>query len=232
MDVSWWSVAFGAFGIALIKLVWEAIKFFIKRRDKKDDDAKKFKKKQVRIEELYSDLMSGAVEIQELINAYAVGCNVARILILKMENGGGMPQLGTLQHITVLYESIHPYHITNDTTIKPVKQDFQNYTIDSEYQRMMLTAMSNDILITTTGDLDAGIVKTVYESSGILKSIILPVTHLPELGVDDFKGFLVYMSIQFTDDRDIDATIEMNYAILKEKISQIFQEFYTKHDNG
>lgn len=228
MEVSWMSVLFGAFGLGFIKLLWEAISYFITRHDNKKTAKQIFSEKQAEIENLFNDLIEGAVTIQEYIEEFIVEHGASRVLLFKLENGGGTPQLGTVQHISVLNEAIHPSIKHPDGEITSVKHDLQNYVIDSEYQRMLLKMMADKIFIANTGDLENGILKNIHESSHIRKAIITPVTKIPSLDIESSKGFMIYMSIEFMDERVIDSKLEYGYIILKDKIRQIFHEFYIK----
>ena len=225
MNFDWTIILFGASGIGILKLLWDIVQFFIKRKDNKHNIEKVFKKQQRIIEALFSDLIVGAVAIQEYLEEFVTDNNVASILLLKMQNGGGIPQLSTEQHISILNEAIGA---DVKDTVLPIKQDFQNYSIDANYQRMMIKVIDEKVLISDTVDLDDNIAKIIYEAHGITNCIILPITHVPELGTGITKGFLIYLSIQFVDNRKVDPKLEAEYIILAEKIRQIFHEFYIK----
>jgi len=230
IGLSWISILFGAFGLGVLQLTWESIKFFISRRDKKIEksDDVIFNERQREVELLFNDLISGAVKIQELIEEFTTENDASRVLLLKLENGGGVPQLGTVQHMSVLNEAINSKFKTPYGHIDPVKQDFQNYIIDSEYQRVMMKMITDKIFISVTSNLENGLLKKIYEINGTVKSIFFPVTQIPSLDAKSFKGFMIYMSIEFVDDRKIDSRIEANYIIMQGKIEQIFREFYVK----
>jgi hypothetical protein len=228
MEFNWMSLLFGAFGLGVLQILWEGIKFYINRRDKQKSVEQIFTEKQEVIENLFNDLISSAVRIQELGEEFVEDNDVGRLTILKMENGGGIPQLGTVQHISILSEAIHPNHKYPDGSVIPSKQDIQDHTVGQTYQRLMTDMISDKILIKDTIDLDDGLLKRLFESSKIHKFILLPIIHIPALGHEVSKGFLIYMSIQFMNDRVIDPKLESEYIILREKISQIFKEFYIK----
>lgn len=228
MEISWISILFGAFGLGVLQLTWETVKFFISRRDKDKNAQNVFDDRRREVEHLFNDLISGAVKIQELIEEFILENNASRVLLLKLENGGGIPQLGSIQHISVLNEAIHPNLKFPGGHIEPIKQDFQNYVIDADYQRVMMRMITDKIVITNTDDLESGLMKKIYEVNYIKKSVFFPVTQIPSLGDNSFKGFMIYMSIEFTDERMFDSKLESDYIILQTKIKQIFYEFYVK----
>lgn len=225
MEFSWLSVLFGAFGLGFIKLVWEVVAFLISRNDKKKTDEEIFAEKQQEIESLFNDLISSAVAIQEHIESFSNTHSAARVLIMKFENGGGLPQLGTVQHISVLNEAINP---SNKSYLTPIKQDFQNYTIDAEFQRMMLRVLSTEIYAIPVTELGDGFLKKTYHGTDISKIIITPITNIPAIGASTLKGFMIYMTVQFMDDREISPKMETDIMIMKNKIMNIFHEFYIK----
>lgn len=228
MEISWISILFGAFGLGVLQLTWETVKFFISRKDKVRDAQHIFDERQREVENLFNDLISGAVKIQELIEDFIVNNNAARILLLKLENGGGVPQLGTIQHISVLNEAIHPNLKYPPNNIVPIKQDFQDYVIDADYQRVLMHMLTDKLVVLNTREMEEGLLKKIYEVNKVEKSVFSPVTQIPSIGEKSFKGFMIYMSIEFIDERLFDAKIESDYIILQTKIKQIFYEFYVK----
>lgn len=219
----------GAVGLGFVKLIWEGIKFFIVRHDKQITDEQKFIDKQELIEILFNDLLHGAVSIQEYLEECILDNNIARITIIKLENGGGTPQLGTNQHISILNEAIHPDYKEPSGEIFPVKQDFQNFLINSDHQRILMNMLFKGSYTYSVGQSNpVKLLENYYKSNGISKSIFLPITHIPEIGHHKLRGFLLYMSIQFSDDRKIDEKLQYEYSMLKNKIEEIFIEFYVK----
>jgi hypothetical protein len=228
LELSWISVLTGAFGIGVIKVLWDAIAYFITRYDNQSKIEEKFYSKVNDIELLFSDLIRGAVQIQEALEVYVTDNDISRVLLIKMENGGGIPQLSTVQHISILNESIHPDLTLIDDRLKPIKQDIQNYTADGAYQKMLLLAMNNIPIIMSTDELEVGFLKTMYLGTGIQKFMIIPITHIPAGNHNELKGFMIYMSIEFLDSRDPSNKLDMDTIILKEKIRKIYHEFYIK----
>ena len=225
MDISWISILFGAFGLGVLQLLWEAYKFYVIRKDKKESAEDKFANKQVQIESLFNDLIESAVAIQDSIENFVAKHDVARVLVMRMENGGGIPQLGTVQHISVINEAINTKHKSPSSKIKPIKHNFQSYVVGAEYQRLLLNVIQNDVIEIATSDLEEGILKNVYSSQDITNALIFQVTHVPTLG-NISKGFMIYVSVEFTDPRVLDDLMKADYIILREKIRKIFHEFY------
>jgi hypothetical protein len=230
-NTTWVEIIFGsAFGIGFLKLLWDAYIWIIGRKDKLKTDERTFKKNQLKIEELFNDLIASSVKIQELIEQFVINTRSLRVIILRMENGGGMPQLGTSQHMSILYEAIHPdYREITKLNPKPLKPEFQNFDINSDYQKMLLKMILDETgYITETKSHDVDIIKNVHESIGVKKNIILPIVHIPELCDKLCKGFLIYMGIHLTENIEIDSNFKVEYTVLKNKIREIYEEFYIK----
>jgi hypothetical protein len=219
MDFNW-DVVSGAAGAAAIKVVWDVVKFYLERR-KNDDDAK-FKTQQLQVENLFQELISAAVDIQNSLEQFAEAHRVARVLVVRLENGGGVPQLGTVQHISVINEVVLP------DGLRPMKQEFQNMVIDGSYQKVLVNMLAQSEVVVKTTDLDAGFMRAMYDSDGVKQTIKLLITHLPDIGKQKEKGFLIYMVIQLQDERVIDAKLRGDYLLLREKIKQRFNDFYKK----
>lgn len=220
MEFSWVSAVFGAFGISVLKLGWDIIKYFIDRIDLRNNAEKAYKSRQSQIESLFNDLLEGSVQIQEHIESFQTKFNADRVLILKMENGGGIPQLGAIQHTSVLYEAY------NRNTLSPVKADFQNYIIDSAYQKMLINTIGDKILSIHVDNMESGMLKTFYTSNAINSAIISSITHVPSIGEKVSKGFMIYMMVEFKRDIIFDSKLEIESKLICNKISQIFHKFY------
>jgi hypothetical protein len=227
MDIQWESTLFGAFGIAVIKLIWEAVKFYVSRRDANSVATKKFQLKQKELETLFHDLIAGAVEIQDLMEEFVEENGAARVLIFRLENGGGVPQLGTVQRISVINEAIRSTLRTNGT-VRPVKTDLQSFIIDGAYQRALMEMMSTGEYTSTTAAMEPGFLKTLYESENIHQTHKVIIAHIPEIENDKSKGFLLYMVIQLMELQPLTARVRSESHILREKIRNRFQDFYIK----
>lgn len=223
-----WSAIFGAFGLGVLKLLFDVYKYYRDRRDRKDKELKEFNEKSGVIEQLFYDLLSGAVKIQETIEALSLEINAARILIFKVENGGGIPQLGTVQHMTVLNEVINHRYAPPNGIVTPVKQDFQNYDVDMAYQKLLTNAMKERAYTYTLDAMDNSVFMSLYKAQGIQKGILVPVVHVPGLGAEPMKGFFIFMSIQFTENTPTTPKAEFEYTVAQEKIKGIYQTFYAK----
>ena len=101
-----------------------------------------------------SDIFEDKIEIQQIIDRVITNSTADRFLILKTENGGGKPRLGSHLYASVLYESIH-------TPLTSVKGDYQRLLVDDIYVKML-----SDIGPGTANKLDISKMK-----DGILKNI-------------------------------------------------------------
>tara|TARA_R110000822_G_scaffold25937_20_gene78542 strand:+ start:452 stop:1144 length:693 start_codon:yes stop_codon:yes gene_type:complete len=227
MELSWLSALLGAFGLGVLKLIWEIVQFYTNRMDKIETNQQIFDTHQAELEILFNDLIKGAVYIQDQLVQFAVDNDIAKILVIKMENGGGIPQIGTDRHISILNEYTHPTSIH----MLSMKHKFQHYKVDELYLKFIAGVLETGILDVLTIELDDGILKSVYESNGIVRSIILSISHIPELGKGQYNGFWIYMSIQLTTNQKLTPRVVSGYTILRDKIKQTFEEFYVDRMN-
>jgi len=223
IDFDWLSVLFGATGMGVLKFLFDIFKYYQNRKDLQNGTKKIFEDKQKDIELLFNDLISSAVKIQELIEEFVKEHdNIGKVLILKLENGGGVPQLGTVQHISILNEAIN----NNIDNIYPIKQDFQHYIIGAEYQKMLNNVLNTDLYITCIEKMDDGVLKKILSSNDMKQIVVTDITHIPSLGGDNTKGFLIYLSIHIKTDEKIDDKFQADIFIISDKIKKIFDDFY------
>lgn len=228
MEFDFKSAIFGAFGLGVLKLCFDVYKYRKERRDKKKKEAVELQNRQQVIEQLFYDLLSGAVRIQEIIEELMYEINAVRIWLLKVENGGGTPQLGSNQHISILNECIR-YKVQHPNgPIVPAKQDIQKYIIDTSIQRILMMSISETAYKRMVSDMEDSIFKKLFSGQEIVYMIMLPVTNMPTIGDDSIKGFSIFMSIQFNHEVEITERIESEYIIAQEKIRQIYHNFYVK----
>lgn len=222
-----WSALFGVFGLGVLKLLFEIYKYYKVRKDKETTRNEETSKRQIAIEELFYDLLSGAVRIQEIIEALMYEINAARIWIVKVEHSNPH-QFGEVQHISIVNECIQHPMLYPTGTVSPAKQDFQNYAIDVAFQKVLADMILNKTYNKLVRDMDDSLLKKLCESEGIRRVVLLPITNIPSNGVDATKGFLIFMCVQFLTDIDIDSHAESEYTIAQEKIRQIYHKFYNK----
>lgn len=220
---------FGAFGIALVTIGWEAIKFFIARYDeRKKSDPKKFKSRQDDLEILFNDLLHAGVDIQANLEMLCENTRASRATLYKLQNGGGVPQLGTIQTISILNESIREDLLG---TVHPLKQEIQNFIIDGSYQKTLSKILSGDIIPATVSGLEIGQIKTFHEGLGNKQICLFLVTHIPELTNDSNKGFMIFAVLEFHENSVIDSKVIMECQLMKEKVRNKFDEFYIKRSS-
>lgn len=228
MSFDIWSALFGAFGLGVLKLIFDVYKYRADRIDKEKLQLKEFQTKEETVQQLFYDLLTGAVRIQEIIEELADEIGAARIIIFKIENGGGVPQLGTIQHISIMNEYINHQFAPPSGNVHPIKHDFQHYVLEQSYQKNLVSMMSEKIHNYDVDHMGDSVFKKLYQSQDIKREVLLHITNLPMIGSDPNKGFLIFMSIQFCSNIKITSKIESEYTIAQEKIKSIYHSFYIK----
>jgi len=215
------NLLFGAFGIAAVKIIWEAVKYFVDRRDKKLTP-KKFTFQQADVEKLYHRILNGTIEIQQYLDKFVIETGAARWILFKLHNGGSIPQLGSDQKITILNES---YGIGQTS----IKNDIQGFNIDAPYQLLLLSAMQSDTVTRKTHEINDGVLKTLLLGESIKQITVCQVTQIPDV-VEPLKGFMVFLSIKFDHDFELSDQFKSKVVILCEKIKNSYEKFYTTED--
>lgn len=85
-----------------------------------------------------------------------LGC--VRILILKTENGGGIPKVNSPIYATVLHE-------VYDAKIEPIKESWQRRLVDSFYCKILCQLLNEEKVEIEEKNLE-GILKPIYSSYG------------------------------------------------------------------
>jgi len=225
MGLTWVNVLFGVGGVSMVKVLWDVIKYFITRRDSQVAKLDKFSVKQKNIERLLNSVINDSVQIQNLLSTFVDTTEIDRISVVKFENGGGVPQLGTKQHITILYEAIDK-KAEGLYNLKPLKPDFDRYEIDASHQQILLDVINKGSSIQITESMPEGEVKNLLMSYGITKNIVVPIIHIPQLE-GTTSGFFLYLSMNQFNRIDTDS-LDGKILILKNKISKIFKSFYVR----
>ena len=105
---------------------------------------------------LTSNNFEGVSDFQETIDRVINGTGAQRGLMMKTENGGGKPRLGTHLYASVLYEGYkHP--------LNSVKNDYQRILVDDIYVKMLSDigpSTSNKLIVSRMKD---GILKKIYQ---------------------------------------------------------------------
>jgi len=91
----------GGVAVALITLVGQLVMWWVQEGRKENDG-------EVPVGDTDSDQYEDKIEIQQIIDRVITNSGANRFLILKTENGGGKPRLGSHLYASVLYESNQP----------------------------------------------------------------------------------------------------------------------------
>lgn len=108
-----------------------------------------------------SSIFENKIEIQRIMDRVTTNTSVNRFLILKSENGGGKPRLGSHLYASVLYESIR-------APITSVKDDYQRLLVDDLYVKMLSDIGPGSPNKLNTSKMKGGILKNIYTVENIV----------------------------------------------------------------
>tara|TARA_R110000868_G_scaffold154724_5_gene380831 strand:- start:64 stop:705 length:642 start_codon:yes stop_codon:yes gene_type:complete len=151
------------------------------------------------------------IEVQQIIERVMSNSNVSRFLIMKTENSGGKPRLGTHLYASVLYESVKPPLVS-------VKDDYQRLMVDDIYVRMLSDIGPGTANKLQVGDMKAGILKNIYLVEGITYSEI---HYLWETNSAFFYATIATNDEGSTFDEPLDR-VEIEIAV--SKIREVFKQ--------
>lgn len=173
------------------------------------------------------DLFSGNItkaihatsEVYEIMNSLVNECGVSKVLILKSENGGGVPKLGSPIYGSVVAEVVRK-------PSKSILHTWQRQRVDESYNDVLNQIIKNEEGITLrTNELDDGYLKNIYLASNITESYVFLISKT--------KKSVVYGSIYFSsncssvtnkfEDLKPEQKDYLRYAI--NRIREIFNEY-------
>lgn len=136
-------------------------------------------------EESFTNTLPIIHEVYAILNKLKRGTKASRILILKTENGGGRPKIGSHLKSSVVYE-------TYDKPLKDVKKNWQDQPLDEDYITLLIDLIQSTdqhITIHTKSLKEDSILRVNYDASGIKKS------HIFEI-IEKEKQYL-YLSVNY-----------------------------------
>lgn len=140
----------GGVAVALITIAGQLLFWWLDNRAEAPDT-----EAEVPVEE-FEDL----IEVQQIMERALSKSGAQRFLILKTENGGGKPRLGTHLYASVLYEAVRE-------PIVSVKEDYQRLLVDDIYVRMLSDIGPNHPNKLKVSDMKDGILKRIYIKDNI-----------------------------------------------------------------
>jgi len=161
--------------------------------------------------ELTSNDFEDIPDFQETIDRVLTDTGVQRVLMMKTENGGGKPRLGTHLYASVLYEGYkHP--------LNSVKNDYQRILVDDIYVKMLSDigpSTSNKLIVSRMKD---GILKKIYQRETIIYS------EVHYIGETDDAFFYISFSTTNNDDKFDEPNNRVEIEIAVSKIRRVFEE--------
>lgn len=118
--------------------------------------------------------------MQEMLNY--VGGN--RLLLLRLENGGNVPEVTKPLYVTVIEE-------TYNNPVSAIKSRWQHRLVDIPYIKMLVKMGRGSITVDTENLEDECILKNAYKSAGIQRACICYVSTT--------KHYMYFVSIGFLD---------------------------------
>ena len=117
-----------------------------------------------------------------------LGC--ARAVVLKAENGGGIPKPGHQIYSSVLWES-------TDAKTPSIRKKWQKQPVDEEYTKILAQLYQNKSVQIYTKSMEESQLKNLYLATKIHQSQVFHIYH------DEAK--FIYLSLNYEEDVDINS---------------------------
>lgn len=139
----------------------------------------------------------------------------SRAIILKAENGGGIPKEGHQIYSSILWE-------TTDSETSPLRDSWQRQPVDKEYSDLLQKVYVEKYVLLETEKQKNSMQKNLYKSNRIEKSEVI------KLYIDNNK--LIYLSLNYLLEKDHDIKSHEhkdNLRILTSEFRKLFQEMHS-----
>lgn len=140
-----------------------------------------------------------AVEVVETLHRLQSKLGAQRVLILKTENGGGIPHPGKPLYTSVQYEFVKDGY-------ESIKEDFQRRLLDSNYVEMIGQLLNKQVLILDPVELpDNSMLWKVYKKFDIIRADVAKIAIT--------KHGLFYLSCTWGEDEIIPDEVDIAYEL-------------------
>lgn len=144
--------------------------------------------------------------LYETLNDVMAATHAVRAVIVKTENGGGIPHIGSRIYSTVLYE-------VHDKFVDAVKLNWQRRIVDEAMTKTLLKIVTADSTDIKLEELE-GTLQLVYKTQGIAFSKVF------QIYKDEVSFF--YMSVNFRTNKDL---TPFQMIALEDAVAKIRQKF-------
>lgn len=147
-------------------------------------------------------------KIYEVMNEIMVAADSSRVVLLRTTNGGGIPRPGCSLYSSIVYEVY-----SQDS--EPIKLLWQSQLLDESYLDIISKTISKKEIAVRTKDLKHGMLKSLYEKRGVVKSYVYSIAELP-------TEFL-YLSVNIKS--DLAVVNEMEVLMHVNQIRALFRDY-------
>lgn len=104
-------------------------------------------------------------DVYEALNTILQRTEFRRVLVLKTENGGGRPHIGSPIFASVIYEDF-------DEPFRSVKYDYQRLQVDGWYQAMLNDVAEKKEVGYIVDEMPKGLLREIYEAENVAVSYV------------------------------------------------------------
>jgi len=131
--------------------------------------------------------MAEVREVYEALNDVLMEVGGAgRAMLLRSENGGGIPSANRPVYSSVLHE-------VHGTSLEPIRERWQRMKVDEQYARLLHELATKGYVQLDTASMEPGSLRTSYEAAGVACAMVCAV-------VADDTGFN-YLSVVCTESK-------------------------------
>lgn len=131
-------------GTSTIVLLWVIFRYIIPKMER----------------DRYRMALFKMADVYESLNRVLDSTHANRFLIVKTENGGGIPHAGSIIYASVLYEAVRP-------PFKSHKDEYQRLRVDEEFLMTLKELLLKDFIYLEVASMPEGMLRRMYISEGV-----------------------------------------------------------------
>lgn len=155
----------GGFVLAVVGIIWRAVKYFVDRKDKRKD--REDTEHNLRI------LRNDRPLLKKTLEMFGSSMKASKILVMKIHNGGGRMTLDKNYLVSIKYEMTFPKEAPDPSKLELIEDDYKKFLFDDGYFDMAVEVEKNKIMLLQTDEAESPILKNAWTVQGTVSSVVV-----------------------------------------------------------
>lgn len=120
-----------------------------------------------------SEQLETSRQLTHELNAFLIQIDAARIVLLRANNGSGLPRYGRPHYVSLVDFVTRQGYLSENARWK-------EQMIDDWYRASIVKLAAEGWLVVNTVDIPEGTLKNAYEANDVIRAVWLPILELPK----------------------------------------------------